>query len=162
MKNIVIIGMPGVGKTSVARAISRVANIPVVDIDETIEKNEGPIPAIFEKLGEAGFRAIEKETVRRAAERKGVVIATGGGSVLDPENVARLKINGALYWIRRPLNQLAREGRPLSAGGIEAVEALWEARKALYADAADAVLKNDAIEETARAIWAIHREGEKR
>lgn len=151
-KNIVIIGMPGVGKTSVAQAVAQKLGRKMIDIDTEIVKAHGDIPKIFEREGEAAFRAYEKEAVAQAAKESAVVIATGGGSLLDPENTAALKHTGALYWITRPLESLATDGRPLSKGGLETLKKLYEERKAIYAAAADAVVANDAIETAAEDI----------
>lgn len=158
MKNIVIIGMPGVGKTSVADAIGNMTELKVIDIDREIERAHGPIPEIFSEKGEPHFRAMEKETVARAAKEKGAVIATGGGSVLDEDNVRALQETGKIYWIRRPLEELAQNGRPLSAGGMDALEALWEKRKGLYWEAAHEELPNITIEGTAEEILKRHGE----
>ncbi|MDY3118346.1 MAG: shikimate kinase [Peptoniphilus sp.] len=152
--NIVIIGMPGAGKTSVARAVARAVNRPLIDIDTEVEKTHGPIPEIFEREGEKAFRAYEKAAVEKAARHTGVVIATGGGTLLDPENTRALKRAGRLYWITRPLETLATDGRPLSKGGLQTLEKLYGERKEIYAQAADAVVKNTTVEEAAEAILA--------
>ena len=156
-KNIVIIGMPGVGKTSVAEAIAEKLNRKCIDIDTEIIKKHGEIPKIFEQQGEKAFRAYEKRAVIAAAEEEAVVIATGGGSLLDPENTEALKRTGTLYWITRPLEELATDGRPLSKGGIETLRKLYRDRKPIYEDAADEILENTTIEEAARAILALEK-----
>ena len=152
IKNIVIIGMPGAGKTSVARAVAQKLNRPMIDIDTEIIKKHGNIAAIFETQGEIAFRAYEKEAVASAAKEKAVVIATGGGSLLDPENTAALKKTGTLYWITRPLKDLATDGRPLSKGGIDTLKKLYQARAPIYTAAADHILKNTTIQSAAGAI----------
>ena len=154
-KNIVIIGMPGVGKTSVAQAVAQKLGRKLIDIDTEIVKAHGDIPKIFEREGEAGFRAYEKQAVEQAAKESSVVIATGGGSLLDLENTEALKSTGTLYWITRPLESLATDGRPLSKGGIATLKKLFEERKEIYAAAADAVVKNDTIETAAEEIIRI-------
>lgn len=151
-KNIVIIGMPGAGKTSVAQAVAQKLGRKLIDIDTEIVRAHGDIPKIFEREGEKAFRAYEKEMVIKAAKESAVVIATGGGSLLDPENTAALKATGALYWITRPLESLATDGRPLSKGGLETLKKLYEERKEIYAAAADAVVPNDTIETAAEEI----------
>lgn len=157
-QNIVIIGMPGVGKTTIAREIGRLYHIPVIDIDEEIVKTHGDIPAIFAERGEAGFRAIEKEKVHIAAKAWGVVIATGGGSVLDPENVEALRKGGKVYWLRRPLEELSSDGRPLSADGLQAVEKLWQERKHIYDASKDVIVHNVRIRDAAEEIVRDFRE----
>ncbi|WP_077074721.1 shikimate kinase [Aedoeadaptatus urinae] len=151
-KNIVIIGMPGVGKTSVAEAVAEKLGRKCIDIDTEIVKAHGDIPKIFEREGEKAFRAYEKEAVVKAAEQTPVVIATGGGSLLDPENTRALKATGTLYWITRPLESLATDGRPLSKGGIETLRKLYEERKDIYAAAADETLENKTIDTAAEEI----------
>ena len=151
-KNIVIIGMPGVGKTSVAEAVAQKLGRKLIDIDTEIVKAHGAIPKIFEREGEAAFRAYEKEMVIKAAQENAVVIATGGGSLLDPENTEALKATGTLYWITRPLESLATDGRPLSKGGIATLKKLYDERKEIYAAAADAVVENKTIDSAAEEI----------
>ncbi|WP_068455542.1 shikimate kinase [Aedoeadaptatus pacaensis] len=154
-KNIVIIGMPGAGKTSVAEAVAQKLGRKMIDIDTEIVKAHGDIPKIFEKEGEAGFRAYEKQAVAQAAKETSVVIATGGGSLLDRENTKALKSTGTLYWITRPLESLATDGRPLSKGGIETLKKLYNERKEIYAAAADAVVENKSIQTAAEEIIRI-------
>ena len=155
IKNIVIIGMPGAGKTAVARAVAEKLNRPTIDIDTEIIKKHGNIAAIFETQGEKAFRAYEKKAVLAAAKNQGVVIATGGGSLLDPENTAALKKTGTLYWITRPLEDLATDGRPLSKGGIATLKNLYRARAPIYTAAADYIIKNTTIESAAEEITRI-------
>ena len=151
-KNIVIIGMPGAGKTSVAQAVARKLGRKLIDIDTEIVNAHGDIPKIFETEGEAAFRAYEKEVIVQAAKESSVVIATGGGSLLDRENTRALKRTGTLYWITRPLESLATDGRPLSKGGIDTLKKLYEERKDIYAAAADEILENKTIDSTAEEI----------
>lgn len=154
-KNIVIIGMPGVGKTSVAEAVAKKLGRELIDIDTEVVKAHGKIAAIFESEGESAFRAYEAEAVKKAAEKTAVVIATGGGSLLAPKNTAALKATGTLYWITRPLEALATDGRPLSQGGIKTLEKLLKERRPIYTAAADYILKNTTIEDTAEAILRL-------
>ena len=156
-KNIVIIGMPGAGKTSVAEALAEKLHRKCIDIDTEIIKKHGDIPKIFEQQGEKAFRAYEKGAVIEAAKEEGVVIATGGGSLLDPENTQVLKRTGTLYWITRPLEELATDGRPLSKGGIETLRKLYRDRKPIYENAADEIVENTTIEDAARAILALEK-----
>lgn len=156
-KNIVIIGMPGAGKTSVAEAVAEKLHRKCIDIDTEIIKKHGNIPQIFEQQGEKAFRAYEKGAVIEAAKQQAVVIATGGGSLLDPENTQVLKRTGTLYWISRPLEELATDGRPLSKGGIKTLKKLYRDRKPIYEAAADEIVENTTIEEAARAILAAEK-----
>ena len=156
-KNIVIIGMPGAGKTSVAEAVAEKLHRKCIDIDTEIIKKHGNIAKIFEQQGEKAFRAYEKGAVIEAAKQEAVVIATGGGSLLDPENTEALKRTGTLYWITRPLEELATDGRPLSKGGIETLKKLYRDRKSIYEAAADEIVENTTIEEAARAILAAEK-----
>src|SRR3989338_3633633 len=97
MKNIVLIGFMGTGKTSVGKILASKLGRPVADVDQRIEERQKrKIREIFESEGEARFRAFEKEAVAEIASGEGVVITTGGGVVLDPANIAALKKNGIL------------------------------------------------------------------
>ncbi len=90
MKNIVLIGFMGTGKTSTGKTLAARLGFSFLDLDEAIEQTAGmTIPAIFEQFGEEGFRAREREAVKRAAERRNTVISTGGGTVKSAENIAR-------------------------------------------------------------------------
>ena len=96
-KNIVLVGFMGTGKTSVGKALAKKLGRPVIDIDRIIEEKEKrKISDIFEKDGEPRFREIEKEAIRAQAATEGAVITTGGGAVIDPENIKALRKNGTL------------------------------------------------------------------
>lgn len=152
--NIVLIGMPGCGKTTVGRLLSEQLGMPLVDTDEEIVKRTGcAIPKLFEQRGEAGFRDEESAVVREVSARQGVIIATGGGAVLRPENVRFLKGNGRLYFLDRPLEALvATADRPLSADR-EALEKRYRERYGRYCDCCDCrVTQTDSAEQEARFI----------
>ena len=134
--NLVMIGMPGCGKSTQGRRAAETLGKRFVDLDAVIVERFGPIPRIFAEKGEAGFREIESEIVREFGKESGLVIATGGGAVLRPENVRALRQNGVLCWLRRPVEQLATAGRPLSASP-ERLRAMEEIRTPLYAACAD-------------------------
>lgn len=151
VENIVLIGMPGCGKTTVGRAVAALSGRAFVDTDEEVVRQVGKtIPRIFAEDGEAAFRAAEGRVVAEAAGRSGCVIATGGGTVLAAENRAALARNGRIVFLRRPLARLAVAGRPLSVD----IEALAAARLPVYAAAADYAVDNDsAIGDAAERVW---------
>jgi shikimate kinase len=96
-KNIVLTGFMGTGKTFTGRTLARKLGTKFIDTDALIEKDAGlPIPEIFEKFGEAHFRGLEKEVVERVSQEKGVIIAVGGGAIVNPENLINLKRNGVI------------------------------------------------------------------
>ena len=139
--NLVLIGMPGSGKTALGRAAAQKMNRTFVDLDQEIEKRYGPIPDIFKQYGEARFREMESEVILEYGKESGLVIATGGGAVLKNENVRALVQNGALAWIKRPLEALSMEGRPLSTD-LDALKAMAKARFPLYLSCADYCVEN--------------------
>ena len=150
--NLILTGMPGSGKTALGKAAARILGRPFVDLDQEIEKRHGPIPDIFKQYGEAKFREWEAEAVREFGKESGLVISTGGGAVLRKENVRALRQNGAVAWIRRPLEQLSTEGRPLSQG-LEALRKMEGERAPLYAACSDFAVENtDAPEAGARKL----------
>ena len=151
--NIVLVGMPGSGKTTVGKALEELSGKPFVDLDGEIVKKAGrPIPEIFAQEGEGAFRKLEHEVLAEACAQSGRIIATGGGAVLWSENRAAMRRTGRVYCLRRRLEDLPTEGRPLSqAGKLEEMERL---RGPLYAMAADRFVQNDiSPAETAGHIW---------
>lgn len=137
-QNIVLIGMPSSGKTTVGRILSEKCGKQLADTDEYIVRKIGmPISDFFAKHGEAEFRKIEKETVAELSATGGRIIATGGGAVLDAENVRALKQNGVLVFLdRRPENLIATDDRPL-ASRRSALEKLYAERYDIYCAAAE-------------------------
>jgi len=102
-KNLVLIGMPGSGKTTVGQLLSQRLDLPLVDTDWMVEREAGrSIPDIFAQDGEASFRALETRAARQAAAREGIVIATGGGMVLREENMAAMSACGGVFFLDRP------------------------------------------------------------
>lgn len=115
MKNIVLVGMPGCGKSTVGKALAKRFSRPFFDADEEIVKRAGkPIPEIFKAEGEAGFRARETEALSDLCKKSGAVIATGGGAVTVPENHDILRQNSFVIFINRDVAVLPTNGRPLS------------------------------------------------
>lgn len=153
MRNIVLIGMPGCGKTTVAAALSARLGRPAADADARIEALAGKsIPAIFAEDGEDAFRAWETKALAELGKESGLILATGGGCVTRGENYPLLHQNGVIFWLRRDLDRLARDGRPLSQGAD--LSAMYAAREGLYRRFADHVIDNNGpAEKTAAAIW---------
>jgi len=151
--NIVLIGMPGCGKTTVGAALAALTGREAVDIDAAIVARTGrSIPDIFAREGEGAFRALEWEETAAAGKLSGKILLTGGGVVKDPRNYPPLHQNGRIYQLERELSALPREGRPLSATADLA--AMYAQRGPLYARFRDAAIDNNGTaEDTAAAIW---------
>ncbi len=142
MKNIVLIGMPGCGKSTIGRIIAEKTGTKLVDMDEEIIKKAGkPIPAIFEEVGEKGFRNVESEVAAELGKQRGLVIATGGGAVLREENIYALRQNGLMLHIKRPVDSLPIDGRPLSKD-IDTLRAIEAIRMPIYESVADITFDN--------------------
>ena len=152
-QNLVLIGMPGCGKSTVGQRLSVLLDMPLVDTDAEIEHAAGKtIPRIMAEEGETTFRDLETEVLRRFGSGHGQIIATGGGAVLRTCNRFYLRQNGYFCYLYRPLEQLATEGRPLSKGG-RALESLYTQRHEIYTDLCDASVSNtDTPERVARQI----------
>jgi len=147
MKNLVLIGLPGCGKTTVGQRFAASWGLPFVDVDAAIETRYGqPISAIFAQLGETGFRKLERDMVAELSRREGHVIATGGGVTEAATNVTALRKNGVLVWIDRPVEAIAEDvdtrHRPLLRDGAQALLALSARRREGYREAAHFVLPN--------------------
>ena len=154
MTNIVLIGMPGCGKTTIGKKLAEITGREFFDADEIIEKEEKTtIAEIFAKKGEKYFRAREKETVKRLSLLTGKVIATGGGSITDRENADYLSRNGVFVWIKRDLSLLCSDGRPLLSDDKEERERLFSERKPVYERTADIAVDNNlSVEAVAKVI----------
>ena len=140
--NIVLIGMPGSGKTTLGRLISERTGRPFYDADLELEKETGiSIPDFFEKYGEDSFRDAESRVLERLGKLSGSVISTGGGCVIRESNYACLHQNSNIVWIKRDLNALPVEGRPLSKKS--GIAALYEKRSPLYSAFSDLILENN-------------------
>ena len=134
-ENLWLVGMPGVGKTTVGGLLGEALGRPFVDLDAEIERVAGmPIPEIFRTRGEAGFREIEAEAAITASRGRGTVIATGGGTVLRDANRRAMRESGTVVWLQRDLSRLPTEGRPLSEA--KGVEKLYAEREPIYRAAA--------------------------
>lgn len=155
MQNIVLVGMPGCGKSTVGALLARRLGRPLLEADAELVKTAGmSIPAIFENESEPGFRRRETATLSELGKKSGAVISTGGGCVTRPENYPLLHQNGTIIWLRRDLKKLAREGRPLSLGAD--LSAMYAVREPLYAHFADFTVDNTGTpEETVDAILEV-------
>ena len=153
MTNLVLIGMPGSGKTTVGRRLADLSGKSFVDVDEEIVRAAGrTIPEIFAREGEEAFRMLENRILKEVCSKSGQVIATGGGVVLHMENWNTMRRTGRVYWLKRRLEDLATEGRPLSKPGNLAK--MEQTRGPLYDGAAEASVWNDTgPAEAAGRIW---------
>lgn len=143
MRNIVLVGMPGCGKSTVGRLISEMTGKKLVDCDTEVQVRSGMTPAQWiTERGEAEFRAVESEVLRELGAQSGLVIATGGGAVTVADNKSLLRQNGSVFFIDRAPELLACEGRPLS-GDLAKRCALYEKRLPMYRDFCDAVISSD-------------------
>lgn len=150
--NISLVGMPGAGKTTVGRILAEKLGMGFCDTDEEIEKIAGESPEkIIEKYGEERFREVETEVAESVSSLRGVVIATGGGTILREKNVEKLRSCGVVIWLGRDLNLLAKNNRPLSKS--MPISRLFKQREGYYVAASDKKIENDeAAEKTAEKI----------
>mgnify|MGYP000261400844 CR=1 FL=1 len=155
MENIILIGMPGCGKSAVAGALGKALGREVFDTDAYIEEHTGYTPEqIITMQGESVFRTHESEAVRELGSAFGAIVATGGGAVLHEENYAPLHQNGVIFWLRRDLDKLERDGRPLSRAGN--LNAMYEMREKRYLRFADYIIDNNrALEDTVEDIRKV-------
>lgn len=152
--NIVLIGMPSSGKTTVGKAISEKLCKDFTDSDEGIVRSAGKsIPDIFADDGESIFRSIEKEVIKTLSMKNSQIISTGGGVILNDENIEVLKGNGRVYFLDRPLEKLiTTSDRPLSSNRSD-LEKRYRERYELYKRAADVVIDGSGtVDEVAKLI----------
>mgnify|MGYP004529133849 CR=1 FL=1 len=158
LRNIILIGMPGCGKSTVGKALAERLGRQLRDADQMIADRAGcSIPEIFAREGEEGFRARETEILGELGKQSGLIIATGGGCVTREENYPLLHQNGTVYFLKRGLSKLPKEGRPLSQKSN--LETMYEARLPQYRRFADRVIDNDR-ESPDYAVEAILRDME--
>ena len=145
-RNIVLIGMPGSGKTTVGEKIAEKLGYEFIDIDGMIEDKFDAIPKLFER-GEDYFRQCETACAKEAAQKAGAVIATGGGIVTRSENMRALSETGTVFFLNRSveniLKDIVRETRPLLSGGVEKLHGLYDKRINLYKTYADVTIDSD-------------------
>ena len=151
--NIVLVGMPGCGKSSVGKLLAELCGKSFVDADEKLLEIFGMSAGdMINSQGEDYFRQRETQVLSELGKQSGLVIATGGGCVTREENYRHLHQNGEIFWLRRSLDKLPTEGRPLSQRG--SLEAMFEKRAPMYESFADFIIDNDSgsIEDSAKAI----------
>ena len=142
MENIILIGMPGCGKSTIGRKLAEALGKEFVDADQALEAHFGrPITEIIPQDGEPAFRAMETEILSMLGKRSGLVIATGGGCITQPRNYPLLHQNGTIFWLKRDLEKLPTHGRPLSQRNKLAD--MYEVRRPLYEAFADHIIDND-------------------
>lgn len=163
-ENLFLVGMMGAGKTTIGRLLSRRLKRTFYDSDHEVERRCGVgIPLIFDIEGERGFRARESQTIAALTAGEGIVLATGGGAVLDPENRRRLAARGTVVYLHaRPADLYARvrhdKNRPLLAiaDPLGKLEELYAARDPLYREIADLVVDTgrQSVQALARQLLA--------
>lgn len=152
LRNIILIGMPGCGKSTVGKALADLLDRPFVDCDREMEKVIGMSVADYiTRYGEEAFRAEETAMLTQLGKTSGLVIATGGGCVTRPENYPRLHQNGTMIFLERELSKLPKKGRPLSLRG--SLQDMYTIRLPMYRRFADVTVPNDgAPEKVAKAV----------
>lgn len=153
-QNLVFIGMPSCGKTTIGKSLAPELGKTFIDTDEEIEKKIGiKISDYFSLYGEAAFRDVEEEVIQTICKRDNLVIATGGGAILRKRNIERFKQNGCIYFIDRKLELLTpTDDRPLSSTKKD-LEEKYQQRYLLYQASADYIIDgNQTIEEVKNQI----------
>ena len=154
-ENIVLIGMPGCGKSTIGRLLAKKLGREFVDTDEILVQRIGKISTFFDKFGEEAFRREETKVLEEFGKQSGLVLATGGGVVTREENYPLLHRNGRLIWLKRDLALLPTDGRPISQK--DGIQAIYARRKPLYEAFSDAVVENyGKPEEVVDGILATH------
>ena len=142
-ENIILIGMPGVGKTTVGKALGEEMSRTCIDVDHELEKEIGDISTYITEQGEPAFREKEAEMIAKFGTQTGLIISTGGGCVTVPKNFAHLRQNGRIYQLTQPVENLSTSGRVLSSGGIERLRELEATRTPMYESFAQCIVEHN-------------------
>lgn len=161
MKNLYLIGLPGVGKTCIGRIVAKKNHCRFIDTDTLIETRSGmTVAEIFDREGENGFRQRETDVLKELASLRSCVVSTGGGIVEREENIDRMRNSGTVIWLKRDLRKIIDNPRmrlrPLLAKDPEALFDLMEKREPLYKKASHFTVSNDS-DNRMDAVWHIMR-----
>ncbi len=140
-KNIVLVGMPGSGKSHIGKLLSAELDRPFADCDEMIVRREGNIEDIFSRHGEEYFRQVETEVIKEISKESGYIISTGGGCVTQERNFDLLHQNSVVFWLNRNIDTLPTDGRPLSKQGN--LKDMYKKRKPMYGHFCDFEVDNN-------------------
>lgn len=156
--NLVLFGMPSCGKSTVGKRVAKKLHRDFIDTDEEVKTLTGKSPAeIITSDGEEAFRDVESRVIANVSLLSGKIISVGGGAVLRKDNVKALKRNGIALWLKRDLNDLVADGRPLSAA--VGIKELYERRKGIYEAAEDCSFVNDgSISEAVRGVIKVYED----
>lgn len=149
--NIALIGMSGSGKSTVAEKLAGALGYAVADSDEIIEKKHGKISEIFAVYGETYFRKLEHEAVKSLAGVKNTVVATGGGCILDGENLKIIKSFAKVVYLKTSVSELAKRlkgdnSRPLLSGNLVGnLAEIYKSRAEIYENSADLTVVTDGL-----------------